>query len=78
MHLDDGAEETRGFLRKFVRHRRVRLVENCFRDPGKSRNCITQMAKGEYIVFVDGDDLISPNYIRRMYQALRKTEMRRL
>lgn len=72
VHLDDGAEETRGFLRKFVRHRRVRLVENCFRDPGKSRNCITQMAKGEYIVFVDGDDLISPNYIRRMYQALRK------
>jgi len=36
---------------------------------GKKRNSLLQKAKGEYIVFIDDDDHIMPNYIWSIMQA---------
>jgi glycosyltransferase involved in cell wall biosynthesis len=36
---------------------------------GKKRNRLLEMANGEYVVFVDSDDEISPNYIERILEA---------
>lgn len=50
------------------------LVEILF-DPsleyniGTKRNRLLKQAKGEYIVYCDDDDLVSPNYIHRILEA---------
>lgn len=36
---------------------------------GAKRNSLLQLAKGEYIVFIDDDDHISPNYISLILEA---------
>lgn len=36
---------------------------------GEKRNTLTRMAQGEYVVFVDDDDRISPDYIYSLLQA---------
>lgn len=37
---------------------------------GKKRNDLLNMAHGEYIVFVDSDDHVVPNYVRLILQAI--------
>ena len=46
--------------------------ENC--GAGCARNNGMRQAKGEYISFLDGDDLYDPNCLKRMVEALDKTE----
>ena len=41
---------------------------------GPARNNGLSNAKGEYIAFLDGDDLYYPNYLKRMIEALDKTQ----
>lgn len=36
---------------------------------GKKRNDLLKQAKGEYIVFVDSDDLVSPVYVSKILEA---------
>lgn len=36
---------------------------------GKKRNLLLGRAKGEYIVFVDDDDVVSDNYVEKILQA---------
>ena len=39
---------------------------------GRARNCGMQKARGKYIGFVDGDDMIHPQMIERLVLSLRK------
>lgn len=39
---------------------------------GKKRNCLLALAQGEYIVFIDDDDLIYSNYIKKILDAIDK------
>lgn len=41
---------------------------------GPARNNGISKARGEYISFLDGDDLYYPNYLKRMVEALDKTQ----
>lgn len=41
--------------------------------PGGSRNWGVSKAKGKYVTFVDGDDFVSPYYLRALTQGLRQS-----
>jgi len=39
---------------------------------GKKRNILIEKAQGEYIAFVDDDDLVAPNYIELILNAIKQ------
>ena len=46
------------------------LEDNCKRDYGHKLQSMIDIAQGEYISFIDDDDLISENYVDRIYSHL--------
>lgn len=47
-----------------------RKVETDFGDSGLARNAAVQAANGKYIAFMDGDDLLSPNWLVEAYRYM--------
>jgi glycosyltransferase involved in cell wall biosynthesis len=46
------------------------LLENKKRTTGAKRNALIEQAQGQYIVFVDDDDELEPNYISEIYSSI--------
>ncbi len=63
IHIDDGSRETNDYFAQYRTAQHFRVLENRFGDVGLARNYAAKEAKGEFIFFVDGDDLVSENYI---------------
>ncbi|MEH7351223.1 glycosyltransferase family A protein [Gottfriedia acidiceleris] len=49
------------------------LLENKKRSIGEKRNVLIEQAKGDYVVFIDDDDRIEPNYIELLCSAINET-----
>lgn len=43
-------------------------------DAGYSRNRGLDIARGEYLLFLDGDDMLEPNALERLYSVCRETK----
>jgi glycosyltransferase involved in cell wall biosynthesis len=50
----------------------LRIIESNFGDPGQARNAGAQEARGEYVAYLDGDDLWSSNWLRDSYEFCTK------
>lgn len=46
------------------------LLDNRRRSIGSKRNSLLQIAQGEYVSFVDDDDVLGDSYIKECYDAL--------
>ncbi len=70
---DDGSElETRQYLQSFANHPRVQVVWLAHTGrPSLVRNAALQRAVGEYVAFLDSDDLWAPRKLERQIETLR-------
>lgn len=55
-----------------LKDKRIRMVQEKQRGLGSARNQGIQEARGEYIVFVDSDDVIKATYVEKMYTEIVK------
>jgi glycosyltransferase involved in cell wall biosynthesis len=46
------------------------LLDNRRRSTGAKRNALMDIARGDFVAFVDDDDRVTPDYVERLYQAL--------
>lgn len=47
------------------------LVDNFQRTIGGKRQSLVELARGEYLVFIDDDDMIPHNYIKKLLEAIK-------
>lgn len=74
VHVDNGNEETLECLRKYANKEKIIIVENSFGSLSQSRNFAVSVAKGKYVSFLDGDDLISENWYLNALTILREND----
>ena len=74
--VDDGSTDNSAkicdeYAQKDVR---VKVIHKENGGVSSARNTGLDFAQGEYIAFVDADDLIEPTYIEKMYNELIKNK----
>ncbi|MBQ6322566.1 MAG: glycosyltransferase family 2 protein [Lachnospiraceae bacterium] len=74
--IDDGSSDRSGEIleRLADEDSRIVLIRQENRGVGAARNAGLDRATGTYLTFVDGDDYISPNYIRRYVRRIEQTK----
>lgn len=73
--VDDGAKDRSGELadRAAERDARIRVIHQTNAGVSAARNRGIDEARGEYIVFVDGDDYLAPDYVEYMLALVKET-----
>ena len=73
IHIDNGDQETLDYFDTYKNSNNVLIFKNNFGDLGSSRNFLVQKASGEYISFLDADDLVSDNWLLVAYQTIKES-----
>lgn len=63
--LDDGCDEKR-----FDKFKNAKIIHQKNIGVSKTRNKGIDLAKGKYIAFIDCDDMVTPNYIETLLNAI--------
>lgn len=73
--VDDGStDRSADIVRGMARgDRRVKLISQANAGQGPARNRAIRRARGEFLVFVDSDDIVPPGSFRSLLTALRRT-----
>lgn len=70
--IDDGSTDSTGIkLDAYADNPKVRVVHKENGGLSNARNYGTSIARGDYVTFVDGDDLVSPYYLETLSSGLR-------
>lgn len=72
--VDDGSTDGSGEIcnEYGCKDGRVKVIHQKNGGPSSARNAGLDCVQGEYIAFVDGDDVVSIVYIERLYQLIEK------
>ncbi len=70
-HLDNGDEKTRSCLKRVKREFNLRIIENSFGEPSRSRNYAVNQANGNYVCLMDGDDLFSEKWLLDAFNLMK-------
>lgn len=72
--IDDGSPDGCGRICDAYagKDARIRVVHQENRGLSGARNAGIRLAKGEYIAFIDSDDLISPEYVEILYDMIHR------
>lgn len=73
--VDDGSTDRSASIVRSVarRDRRVKLLEQENQGQGLARNHAVSRARGQFLVFVDADDVVPPGAFRVLVEALRRS-----
>ena len=71
--INDGSTDQSSEIIKTIKHDRIHLVEQENQGVSFSRNKGIAMSKGEFIVFLDSDDILHPNFLERRIFTLKKS-----
>ncbi len=74
--IDDGSQDnSRKICEKVsAKDKRIRFIHQEHRGVSAARNAGIDMAKGEYLFFLDSDDVIHPQLLEAQYKLLKKTQ----
>lgn len=74
--VDDGSTDgTLGILREYERnYEKIQVLEQENLYAGVARNAGMKIAKGSYLVFLDGDDFFEPDLLELQYEACIKQD----
>lgn len=72
--IDDGStDDTEEVIETvFGHHEKIYYIRKKNEERSIARNTGFQLAKGEYVVFFDSDDLLLPHYLTTIYEAIEK------
>lgn len=72
--VDDGStDNSREILQEAAaRNPRLKIIRQANAGPGAARNAGMQAASGEYLAFLDADDLYEPDMLETMYRQARQ------
>jgi len=75
--LDDGSTDgTLAILKRLAEtHGNMRVVANENRRQGYERNQGVRLARGRYVYFMDGDDLLEPHALELLYARAEKNDL---
>lgn len=74
IHIDNGDENTKKYFSRYEGNDSIVILKNSFGDLGTSRNCAVSRACGEYVAFLDGDDLMSSNWYANALKVLKRSK----
>ena len=63
INIDNGDAETIEYFQRYLDDPRFLIVHSAVSDAGLARNNAFQAARGQYIALIDGDDLVSGNWL---------------
>lgn len=72
--IDDGSTDGCGRMCDEYQDERIRVIHQINKGLSEARNCGIDIATGEYILFVDGDDWIEPSTVECLLQACVENE----
>ncbi len=73
--IDDGSQDNSyQVMKDYSSDKRVRIYHHDNIGPAKTRNKGIKLAKGKYVMFVDSDDYILPDYMEHYVDALKEGE----
>lgn len=74
INIDRGTAETVECLQKYANTEHCKIITSDFGDVGPARNQAASVARGQYLFFIDADDLISENFISETLKILETEE----
>ena len=75
--IDDGStDRTNAIMQEFAKQdKRIKTITQTNQKQGAARNRGLEIAKGEYISFVDSDDWVDLDYFEKLYDAVVKNSV---
>ncbi len=72
--VDDGSTDATLTAARQLESESVRVVASKNQGPAAARNLALQLSRGDYIQYLDADDLLAPDKIERQLTALREVD----
>ena len=71
--IDDGSEDSSLYILEKYKDKinNITIVSNVNSGVSKTRNQGIEMAKGEYVCFVDSDDILHEEYLNNLYRPIK-------
>jgi glycosyltransferase involved in cell wall biosynthesis len=73
--VDDGSQDrTPKIISQYTAMlgQRAKAFKTSWKGLGYARNCIVDSADGEYILFVDADEMLTPGYVKTQVEVMQK------